>query len=69
MIVLILYINLLNLSWIIKCLLLRNMVPLKYQSPLQQTTVFIFLIKLHLTVHEQTIHMNCQDLFSLKNNI
>ena len=31
MIVLIPYINLLNLSWIIKCLFLRNMEPLKLQ--------------------------------------
>ena len=30
MIVLILYINLLNLSWIIKCLVLRDMEPLRY---------------------------------------
>ena len=31
MIVLIPYINLLNLSWIIKCLFLRHMEPLKYK--------------------------------------
>ena len=30
MIVLILYINLLNLSWIIKCVFLMNMEPLRY---------------------------------------
>ena len=30
MIVFILYIDLLNLSWIIKCLFLRNMEPLKW---------------------------------------
>ena len=37
MIVLIPYINLLNLSWIIKCLFLRNMEPLRMKFRMNKT--------------------------------
>ena len=42
MIVLITYINLLNLSWIIKCLFLRNLEPLTFLC----TTVITFSVRL-----------------------
>ena len=38
MIVLIPYINLLNLSWIMKCLFLRNMEPLSFVNTLKRET-------------------------------
>ena len=41
--VLIPYINLLNLSWIIKCLYLWDTEPLKYQDKIKNLEAYIFL--------------------------
>ena len=52
MIVLIPYINLLNLSWIIKCLFLSNMEPLKI-SKFFSFSYLVYLFQTHFVYHPE----------------
>ena len=56
MIVLIPYINLLNLSWFIKCLILRNMEPLKALEKLNAIHYFLLkvMVRILKTAHFST---------------
>ena len=75
MLVLIPYIKLLNLSWIIKFLFLRNMEPLMLGTlgktfSRRHFEIFLFFQKTGLDIScklWETICMKCQNLFSVEN--
>ena len=52
------YINLLNLSWIIKCLFLRNMAPLRQLLYLIKTNFFHFSLLCNVKVNVFVLVLN-----------